>query len=210
MKSEYIWEITAKNTPSLKRKCNHCNSGRFYCSGKFRMNFQKKNIDVWLIYKCTECDSTFNLPILSRSKPKRIKKDLFAKFSENDEATAWEYAFSAETGRKNNVELDYGSVEYEIRHDIIPINDILNAEHEFIAFKIQSRFEFGLKLSSVVRSCLGLSANQWNQMIESKAIFTPENHPLKKHKVKNGDLVLVSPEKLRSIYKPDDPVADAK
>ncbi len=174
------------------------------------MNFQKKNIDVWLIYRCTECDSTFNRPLLSRSKPERVKKDLFAKFSENDEAMAWEYAFSAETGRKNNVDLDYGSVEYEIRHDIIPINDILNAEHEFIAFKVQSRFEFGLKLSSVVRSCLGLSVNQWNQMIESKAIFIPGDYPLKKHKVKNGDLVVVSPEKLRSIYKPDDPVTNAK
>lgn len=210
MKSEYIWEITAKNTPTLKRKCNHCNSGRFYCSGKFRMNSQKKNLDVWLIYRCTECDSTFNLPILSRAKPARIKKDLFAKFSENDEATAWEYAFPAETGRKNNIELDYASVEYEIRHDMISINDILNAEHEFIAFKIQSRFEFGLKLSSVVRSCLGLSANQWNRMIESKTIFTPEDYPLKKRKVKNGDLVLVNREKLRSIYKPDDPVTDTK
>ena len=174
------------------------------------MNSQKKKLDVWLIYRCTECDSTFNLPIVSRAKPERIKKDLFAKFSENDEAVAWEYAFSAETGRKNNVELDYASVEYEIRHDTIPINDILNAEYEFITFKIQSRFKFGLKLSSVVRSCLGLSANQWNQMIESKAIFTPENHPLKKRKVKNGNLVLVSREKLRSIYKPDDPMTDTK
>ncbi|GGJ88480.1 hypothetical protein GCM10007084_10140 [Parabacteroides faecis] len=156
------------------------------------MNAQKRNIDVWLIYRCVECDSTYNLTILSRTKPEQIKKELFRKFSENDEELAWEYAFSSETGRKNSVELDYSSVEYEILHDDISINDILNADDEFVTFKIQTRFEFGLKLSSVIRICLGLSANQLNRLIEAKAIFSPEGYPLKKHKVKDGDVVLVN------------------
>lgn len=200
MKTEYIWEIKVKNTPTIKRKCNHCNSNRFYCSDKFRMNSQKRNIDVWLIYRCTECDSTYNLTILSRSKPELIKKDLFLKFSENDESTAWKYAFSAETGRRNSVELDYSSVEYKIQHDIVSISDILSSDNEFITFRIQTCFEFGLKLSSVIRYCLGLSANQFCQMVEAKAIFTPESYSLKKHKVKNGNIVLISREKLQGIY----------
>lgn len=48
-----------------------------------------------------------NLTILSRTKPERIDKELFRKFSENDENLARKYAFSAETARKNRVELDY-------------------------------------------------------------------------------------------------------
>lgn len=201
MGTEYILEIKVKNTPVLKRKCNHCNGNRFYCSNKFRMNSQKKSIDVWLIYKCIECDSTYNLTILSRSKPELIKKDLFRKFSENDEATAWQYAFSSEIGKKNSVELDYSSIEYEILHDNISIDDILNNDNESITFKIRSHFDFGLKLSSIIRLCLGLSANQLMQMIEAKVIYTPENYILKKHKVKNGDIVLISREKLQKIYK---------
>ena len=201
MGTEYILEIKVKNTPVLKRKCNHCNGNRFYCSNKFRMNSQKKSIDVWLIYKCIECDSTYNLTILSRSKPELIKKDLFRKFSENDEATAWQYAFSSEIGKKNSVELDYSSIEYEILHDNISIDDILNNDNESITFKVRSHFDFGLKLSSIIRLCLGLSANQLMQMIEAKVIYTPENYLLKKHKVKNGDIVLISREKLQKIYK---------
>jgi len=42
MRKEYIWEIKAHNTPLLKRSCSHCDSDRFYCSEKFRMNAQKK------------------------------------------------------------------------------------------------------------------------------------------------------------------------
>lgn len=199
MKTEYIWKIEVKNTPTLKRKCNHCSCNRFYCSDKFRVNTQKRNIDVWLIYRCVECDSTYNLTLFSRTKPELIKKDLFYKFSENDEDTAREYAFSAEIGRRNNVEIDWGSVEYEIRHDNISINSILDADDEIVAFKIQMPFEFGLKLSTVIRSCLGLSANFLDQIINAEAIFTPENYPLKKHKAKNGDIVLVNKEKLQRI-----------
>lgn len=197
MKKEYIWEIKVKNTPALKRKCNHCSCSRFYCSDKFRMNSQKRNIDVWLIYRCVECDSTYNLAILSRTKPELIKKDLFVKFSGNDESIAWEYAFSSETVRKNSVELDYTSVEYEIQHDNISVDDILSSENEVITFRVRTRYEFGLKLSSVIRLCLGLSANQLDRMVETKAISISGDYPVKKHKVKNGDIVQINKERLR-------------
>lgn len=166
------------------------------------MNAQKRNIDVWLIYKCAACDSTYNLTILSRTKPERIEKELFVKFSENDEDLSRRYAFSAETGRKNEAELDYSSVEYEIRHDNISVNDILNAEEEIVAFKIRAPFEFGLKLSAVVRHCFGLSANLFRQLTEAEAIFTLQGYPLKKHKVKDGDIVVVSKEKLQYFFCP--------
>lgn len=124
---------------------------------------------------------------------------MLLKFSENDENTVWEYAFSSETGQRNNVELDYNSVEYDILHDDISIHDLLVAKEEVIAFQIHTRFEFGLKLTSVIRSCLGLSANQLNRMIEAEAIFTPENYSLKKHKVKHGDVVLINKQKLQNL-----------
>lgn len=196
MKKEYIWEIKVKNTPTIKRKCNHCNCNRFYCSDKFRMNSQKRNTDVWLIYRCIECDSTYNLTILSRTKPEQIRKELFLKFSENNEITAWEYAFSSEIARKNNVELDYNSVEYEILHDNISIDDILNYDNEIMTFKVQTPFEFGLKLSSVIRLCLGLSASQLSRAIETKAIIIPEDCLIEKHKVRNGDIVQISKKRL--------------
>lgn len=88
MKTEYIWKIKVNNTPALKRKCNRCDCNSFYCSNKFRMNAQKRNLDVWLIYRCAACDSTYNLTILSRTKPERIDKELFRKFLENDENLA--------------------------------------------------------------------------------------------------------------------------
>jgi hypothetical protein len=200
MREEFIWEVLAKNTPLLKRKCNHCNSDRFYCSEKFRMNAQKKNIDIWLIYRCIKCDSTYNLTIFSRTKPELINKDLFNKFLENNKELAWKYAFSLEASRKNNVELDFGSVEYDIQYDNISVEDILILNSDNVAFKIKYPFDFSLKLSSVIRICLNLSANKLNELIEAEVISVQEKQLQKKRKVKNEDIVQVNREKLRSIY----------
>jgi hypothetical protein len=168
------------------------------------MNAQKKNIDVWLIYRCVKCDNTCNLTLLSRSKPDLIDKTLFHSFSMNDKDTAWKYAFSTEMERKNNLRLDYGSVEYEV----IPntsLEDLLNLSNEVIKIHIKYEFEFDLKLSSLIRRCFSLSANQVKRMFEDGIITISGNKPPQKHKVKDGDMILIQREGLsksinRSIH----------
>lgn len=195
METTITWEVKAKNPPLLIKKCSHCDSNRFYCSDKFRMNAQKKNIDVWLIYRCVKCDNTCNLTLLSRSKPDLIDKTLFHSFSMNDKDTAWKYAFSTEMERKNNLRLDYGSVEYEV----IPntsLEDLLNLSNEVIKIHIKCEFEFDLKLSSLIRRCFSLSANQVKRMFEDGIITITSNKPPQKHKVKDGDMILIQREGL--------------
>ena len=195
METTITWEVKVKNTPLLIKKCSHCDSDRFYCSDKFRMNAQKKNIDVWLIYRCVKCDNTCNLTLLSRSKPDLIDKTLFHSFSMNDKDTAWKYAFSTEMERKNNLRLDYGSVEYEV----IPntsLEDLLNLPNEVIKIHIKCEFEFDLKLSSLIRRRFSLSANQVKRMFEDGIITISSNKPPQKHKVKDGDMILIQREGL--------------
>lgn len=67
--------------------------------------------------------------------------------------------------------------------------------------KIKYPFDFSLKLSSVIRICLKLSANKLNKLIEAKVISIHEKYLQKKHKVKNEDIVQVDKEKLRSVYR---------
>ena len=195
METTITWEVKVKNTPLLIKKCSHCDSDRFYCSDKFRMNAQKKNIDVWLIYRCVKCDNTCNLTLLSRSKPDLIDKTLFHSFSMNDKDTAWKYAFSTEMERKNNLRLDYDSVEYEV----IPntsLEDLLNLSNEVIKIHIKCKFEFDLKLSSLIRRRFSLSANQVKRMFEDGIITISSNKPPQKHKVKDGDMILIQREGL--------------
>ena len=145
METTFTWEIKVKNTPLLIKKCSHCESDRFYCSDKFRMNAQKKNIDVWLIYRCVKCDNTCNITLLSRTKPDLIDKKLFHSFSMNDREVAWQYAFSAGMASKNKLQIDYDSVEYEVISNI-SFEDIMNMNNEIISIWIECDLELNLKL----------------------------------------------------------------
>ena len=190
METTFTWEIKVKNTPLLIKKCSHCESDRFYCSDKFRMNAQKKNIDVWLIYRCVKCDNTCNMTLLSRTKPDLIDKKLFHSFSMNDRETAWQYAFSAGMASKNNLQLDYDSVEYEVTSDISS-EVIMDMTGEVISVRIKCDFDLNLKLSSLIKRCLPLSSTRLKRMFEQGEISLFSGKQPYKYKVKKGDVILI-------------------
>ncbi len=198
MRDQYTWEIKATSLPLLIKKCSHCNNNRFYCSEKFRLNAQKKNIDVWLIYRCTQCDYTTNMTIFSRVKTCSIDKNLFIKFSENDSEIARKYAFSHEIKQKNNVELDFNSVEYEIYSDDITFTDLMNSNIEVITFNIKYPFDFNLKLTSVIRASLKISSNALAKLIDMEVISVQGKYLNKKQKAKNGHNIKLDVERLKN------------
>ncbi|WP_431609343.1 DUF1062 domain-containing protein [Chryseobacterium sp. 'Rf worker isolate 10'] len=200
MNTQHIWEVKAKNTPLLKKKCNHCNSDRFQCSDKFRLNAQKKNIDIWLIYRCVKCNNTYNMMVFSRIRTESISKEIFNKFSENNMEIAWQYAFSQEAIRKNNAEADWESVEYEISFQNLTVESLINRESDMISFQIQCPFDFNMRISTVIRTCLGLSLSKLNLLLASGAVYFNEKPLQKKYKFRNGDIVDVNRQELINIY----------
>lgn len=190
MSTVVTWEIKVKNTPLLIKKCSHCDSNRFYCSDKFRMNAQKKNIDVWLIYRCVQCDNTCNLTLLSRKRTDLIDKNLFHSFSVNDTETAWEYAFSPELERQNNVTLDFNSVDYEIVSSV-SLEDLLMLTDESVNIRIKCSFEFSIKLPLLLKRFFPFSSNQTKQMLEQGIISIPTSGLPQKYKVRNGGVISI-------------------
>lgn len=190
METTFTWEIRVKNCPLLIKKCSHCDSDRFYCSGKFRMNAQKKNIDVWLIYRCVKCDNTCNMTLLSRTKPDLIDKKLFHSFSMNDSEVAWQYAFSAEVASRNNLQLDYDSVEYEVISNI-SLESIIHMTDEIISIRIKCDFDLNLKLSSLMKKYFSLSSTCLKRILEQDVIHIPTKKVSLKSKVKNDDIIFI-------------------
>ena len=191
METTFTWEIRVKNCPLLIKKCSHCDSDRFYCSDKFRMN----NIDVWLIYRCVKCDNTCNMTLLSRTKPDLIDKKLFHSFSMNDREVAWQYAFSAGVASRNNLQLDYDSVEYEVINTV-SLEDILNMSSEIISIQVKCDFDLSLKLSSLIKRCLPLSSTRLKLLFEKGYISLLSGKTSSKCKVKNGDTILMDRKSL--------------
>lgn len=199
MQKKYIWAVSPNNTPLLKKSCSHCDSKQFYCSEKFRINAQKKNVDVWLIYRCVKCDSTYNLTIFSRTRPTAIDSILFNKFQNNDTEQAWKYAFSEEMRKKNKVEADLTTVSYTLQYDQISSDELLSLNERILTFEVDYPFDFQLRLSSLIRTCLNLSSRQLDQLITQEAIAVAGKKLQKKHKLKDKDRIEIDCKKLKSV-----------
>src|SRR5262247_3658903 len=91
-----VWSVVALEAPRVDRRCPRCGGPRrFVSSDKFRINAQKRRLDVWLIYKCEACDFTWNLTVLERVLPEEIDAGRYRRFLDNDREEAWACAFAS-------------------------------------------------------------------------------------------------------------------
>ncbi|HOV25641.1 MAG TPA: DUF1062 domain-containing protein [Pseudobacteroides sp.] len=104
-------DIHQISPPTAIKHCKKCGRKTEYvCSGLFRVNAHRKNLDIWLIYKCSECDCTWNMTIYSRINPKSIAPETLEGFHQNDEELVKKYAMDVNLIKKNGA--DVGRFKY--------------------------------------------------------------------------------------------------
>ena len=88
------WAIAPKTAPRPLINCNRCGTLKAYrCSEKFRVNANGRRIDVWLIYRCIDCDNSWNFGILERCNRRDIEPARLAALESNDPSLARRHAF---------------------------------------------------------------------------------------------------------------------
>ena len=88
--------VSTRQQPHIRRHCPRCATERhFASSGKFRVNAQRKILDAWLIYLCTDCDYRWNLPIHERKPVKALDPIELEALMRNDAALAERHAAAA-------------------------------------------------------------------------------------------------------------------
>lgn len=69
--------VVPLEAPRVVRHCPRCGEDRpFASSGRFRVNAQKRRLDVWLVRRCAACDSTWNQPVHERVTPEQLGRRL--------------------------------------------------------------------------------------------------------------------------------------
>lgn len=87
--------VIALSTPHVHRHCPRCDERRpFVSSDRFRVNANKGRLDVWLVYRCADCDFTWNREVLARVAVGEVPPDRLRAYHENDRAAAWDCAFA--------------------------------------------------------------------------------------------------------------------
>lgn len=112
MKKEY--GIMPREPFKIIRNCSGCGRKMSYGStGNFRVNANKSQLDVWLIYQCPKCRHTYNLPIYERVRAGGIEPSEYESFLKNDGTAAMHYGLNRAVLEKCRAEIDWDSLEVE-------------------------------------------------------------------------------------------------
>ncbi len=179
-----IWDIQYGSPPTVLRHCKKCGrKSEYVSSGEFRVNAQQKNLDIWLIYKCSHCNTTWNSTIYSRVPPQRLGVALLERFHRNDEDLAMQYAMYIPLLQRNGAET------------ILPDYQIIGEDvslEKAVTIKIQSKYLLPLKISSVLRRKLGVSQREFDELLSNSRIKSNTEQDLRKCKLSADTLIAIS------------------
>jgi hypothetical protein len=126
------WILRAIESPRVFRRCGRCEEKRpFLSSRKFRVNAQKRRIDVWLIYRCCECNDTWNCEVIERATPEKIGQEALDRFRENDAGEARRRAFDFAAITRLGVEVER-SIPYTIERPVLSFDHDVRVELELL------------------------------------------------------------------------------
>lgn len=177
-----VWEIRLLSPPQVLKHCKKC--GRktaFACSGQFRVNAQRRYLDIWLIYKCSNCDATWNAAVFSRISPQSINAELLDGFCQNDAALAERYAMDYAFLRGNGAEVE--PPEYSV------IGDSFSPDAA-VELEIKPQYPLPIRVSSLVRAKLHLSQKEYSQLVTCGAVKSIPSQGLLKCRL-NGGITLI-------------------
>lgn len=181
---EYQWELVPESLPVVKRNCPKCKIKTNYMNTeKFRVNANKNNIDIWLIYQCEKCKSTYNMTIYERINPYDITKNEYERFLANDKKLAKEYGFNIGIHNLNKAELILENIQYDV---IKREKDEYCANENEIAIDIYCKYPIELRVDKLLCDNFSISRSKIKNMYEKGLIFSDESKNLLKSKVRNG------------------------
>ncbi|EDA4820121.1 DUF1062 domain-containing protein, partial [Salmonella enterica] len=150
-------------------------------SGAFRVNSQKKVLDVWSIYKCTHCDYTWNISLFSRLPVSKIHRDLYCRLMTNDATTVQHFAYDNAILKRNNAELS-GRPDFQIQERW----SVSIAAHRQVSVSVRISRSFQVSLLSILKKQLMLSVAEIKRRIETGQISGITMKMLKSRKLKNA------------------------
>lgn len=178
------WTVTPVGYQRIVKRCPSCNVKReFAPSGAFRVNSQKKVLDIWSIYKCIHCEYTWNISLFSRLHVSKINRELYHRFITNDASTVHYFANDKATLNRNNAELA-GKPDFRIQEQWqVSINSGQN-----VTVSIRLSHSFQINVLSILKRQLLLSTAEIKKLIDEGHIRGVTMKELKSRKLMTRQL----------------------
>lgn len=181
------WRVEATAAPVALRPCGTCGAeAAFSPTGMFRVNAQKKRLDVRLIYRCAACGSVWNSAVVSRTRPGSIDREELGRFMGNDPETALRYALDAGLLKRNGARR--GKVAFVVEGG-------LPDGAEDCRVEIDGGGLAGLRLAEVLRAKLGVSRSGLARLVEAGGVSADDGSDILTAKLRPHQAVTLRPQR---------------
>ncbi|MBX9035315.1 DUF1062 domain-containing protein [Gordonibacter massiliensis (ex Traore et al. 2017)] len=181
------WHVAPAEAPAALRPCGKCGAdAAFLSTGAFRVNAQKKRLDVWLIYRCATCGAVWNCSVVSRARPGSVDGEELDRFLGNDVRLALRCSLDAGLLKRNGARR--GPVSFTVEG---PVPD----DGEDCRVEIDGGSLAGVRLAEVLRKKLVVSRSELEHLAEAGRVSTVDGTDVLAAKLRPHQAVIVRPQR---------------
>ncbi|TXI08426.1 MAG: DUF1062 domain-containing protein [Rhizobium sp.] len=177
------WTISPKSAPRPWIACSGCGCFKpFRSSGKIRLNANGKRLDAWLIYKCVDCDKTWNRTLFERRTIHDLAPSTLEAAQRSDPDWVRAREFDLE-GLKRQA----GRIEEP--PDAVVSRETVGETRGWTVLEIEivARFPVNLRLDRLLASELAISRSRLQALHDvGKLKLEPDRGSFLRHRPKDG------------------------
>ncbi|WDZ78250.1 DUF1062 domain-containing protein [Ensifer adhaerens] len=159
-----LWTIEPQTAPRPWLACSRCRGARpFECSGKTRLNANGRRLDAWLIYRCADCDDTWNRPIFERQNVRDIAPQTLDALQNNDPHWIRRVSFDVEGLRRSTDRIEEFADCHVTRRVVARPGDICT----HIKIVLEVPMPIRVRADRLLSTELGLSRNRLGRLEEA-------------------------------------------
>jgi len=150
------WTIIPTTSPQPWLACSTCGTQRpFICSDRFRLNANGRKLDAWLIYRCTDCDKTWNRTLFERRSLRSVDPECLSALQSNDIGWIRRFAFDVDALRRHTQRIDEFA-DADIKRTVTSVAD----DWTLLEIGLRNPIQVAIRLDRLLCTELGVSRSR--------------------------------------------------
>jgi hypothetical protein len=166
-----LWVVRELGLPAIVKACVSCRSTRHRPTGKFRVNANRKLLDVWMLICCELCDRTSKIAVHERIRVQALEGERLLRFENNDPAMVRHLAMDAALAGKAAYQLDWSGT-WALETDM-PFYELGGEDPAPLEVVIRFELPAPIRVEKLLRAGFGLSRSAVRAMVDSGRIRLP-------------------------------------
>ncbi|AYG58830.1 DUF1062 domain-containing protein [Rhizobium jaguaris] len=182
------WTINPRTAPQPWIACSGCGCLKpFKSSGKIRLNANGKKLDAWLIYKCSDCDKTWNRTLFERQAIRDLNPPALAALQGDDPdwIRAREFDLNALSRKAQRID-EFAAAD--IQREVLGETD----DGSVLEIDLAIALPFNLRLDRLLASELSISRSRLQALRDdAKLLIHPDRADAMRRRVKDGSRIVI-------------------